>query len=79
MNGKKNTKIPESECEIDERNDKSALWSLKTSYNASYKTINKPKKQPIPQHRTSFGCYNDEKRKSADISQRKVNAMNKMK
>ena len=25
MDGKKNTKIPESECEIDERNDKSAL------------------------------------------------------
>ena len=25
MNGKKNTKMPESECEIDERNDKSAL------------------------------------------------------
>ena len=25
INGKKNTKIPERECEIDKRNDKSAL------------------------------------------------------
>ena len=48
------------------------------SYNASYKTINKPKNTQSHNTERHLAVIMIKKRKSADISQRKVNAMNKI-